>query len=196
MTRRALLLLPALVSTLMAVGVGEASAATLFTTAAHTTRVTAGATKTITETGSPFRLTRSGATIDTCTHAQAHTVQNRNDDVLVADTIVAAAFAPCNSPFTGNFSTPWKITVSGTGTTSGGFTRWNAAIDNVSFNFLGGTYTGNLTTGVTVTQPTATGAPICIHLNAAGSVSGPLTGDLRFHSTLCYSGAAALYSLT
>jgi hypothetical protein len=195
MPRRALLLLPALASTVLAVAVSEASAATLFTTAAHTTRVTVGATKTMTTTRD-LTLTSGATTIMKCTHLTAHTRQDRNDDALILDTVHAGSFGPCNSPITGNYSPPWKITISGTSTTSGGFTRWNAAIHDFSFSLLGGTYTGNLTTGVTVTQPTLTGAPICIHLNAAGSVSGPLTGDMRFDSTLCYTGTAAAYSLT
>ena len=192
---RAFLLTPALAAATLAISASGASAATLFTSAAHTTRVTVGATASATLT-TPLTITSGAVGFITCTHSTLHLSVSQNTDAAVVGTVVAASLSPCTSPITANVVTPWKLTITGTSTMVGAFTRWNAAIDNVSFNLLGGLYTGNLTTGVTATQPTAAGAPICIHMAVAGSVSGPLLGDGRFDGTYCLSGSSAAFSLT
>ena len=196
MGMRVPLLVPALAAAALGLGASGASAATVYTSATHTTRVAVSSSQTLTTSvGRSISLTSGGLKINECTHTVTHTTTSQNSGT-VRWTVVASGFAPCNSPMTGNHATPWSLTVTGTGTASGGFTRWSAAIDGVSFNLLGGTYTGSLTTGVTVTQPTAAGAPICLHLNTAGSVAGPLTGDGRLNGTQCFTGTAASYSLT
>ena len=192
---RALLFVPALAAAVLGIGASGASAATLFTTASHTTRVATGATAVATST-TPIPLTSGATRINTCTHSTLHLTLNQNGPSTVIGNIVAGSFSPCVSPVTGNFATPWRLTVSGAGTMTGGFNSWTTAVDNVSFNLLGGTYTGNLTTGITATQPTAAGAPVCLHMNSAGSVAGPLTGDGRIDGTYCLSGTAAAFSLT
>lgn len=192
---RSLLFIPALAAAALAIGASGASAATLFTTTAHTTRVTVGATATATST-TPIVLTSGATKINTCTHSTLHLVLVQNNDVEVVGNVVAGSFTPCLNPVTGNFTTPWGLTVSGTGTMDGAFTRWNARVNNVSFNLLGGTYTGNLTTGITVTQPTVATSPLCLHAANAGFVTGPLTGDGRIDGTYCFSGTAASFSLT
>ena len=191
---RAILLAPALAAMLLAVGASGASAATLFTSAAHTTRVAVGATASATLTA-PLVWTSGATAINRCTHSTLHLTVAQNNDTAVVGNIVAGSFSPCNSPLTGNFATPWKLTITGTSTMVGAFTRWNAAIDNISYNQLGGTYSGNLTTGVTATQPTTAAAPICIHLATAGSVSGPL-GSFNLDGSYCLSGTSTAFSLT
>jgi hypothetical protein len=189
---RALLFTPVLAAAALGIGAGGASAATLFTTTAHSARVTVGATATATST-TPIPLTSGATRINTCTHSQLNlTLTANNDTAGVQANVTGGSFSPCNSPVTGNFATPWKLTISGTATISGGFSRYAAAVDNVSFNLLGGVYAGNLTTGITATQPTAAAAPLCLHMNAAGSVSGPLTGDGRIDGTYCLTNTFSL----
>ena len=188
---RALLLAAAV----LAVDASGASAATLFTTAAHTTRVTVGTTAPAT-LANGLVITSASTPIYTCLHSTLHLTVAQNNDAPLVGSVVGGSLSPCNVPMTGNFATPWRLTIAGTSTMVGGFTRWNAAIDNVSFNILSGTHSGNLTTGVTATQPTAAAAPICISLVAAGAVAGPLTGDGRFDATYCLSGTSAAFSLT
>ena len=195
MRLRVPLLIPALAAAVLGIGASGASAATLFTTAAHTTRVAIGDTAGATSTSSYF-VHAGPARINSCTHRSVHLVLDENGSSRVKETVIADNTTPCVSPMTSNTSPAWSLTITGTGTASGGFTRWSAAIDGVSFNLLGGTYTGNITTGVTVTQPTAAGSPICLHMNTAASVAGPLTGDGRLTGTFCLTGAAAAYSLT
>ena len=141
-------------------------------------------------------MTSTTTVINRCTHSSLHLTVAQNNDMAVVGNIVASSFTSCLSPLAGNFTTPWRLTVTGTGTTSGASTSWNAAIDNFSYTYLGGTYAGNLTTGVAATQPTAAAAPICLHLASAGSISGPLTGDGRFDGSYCLSGTSAAFSLT
>jgi hypothetical protein len=187
---RALLLTPALAAAALGIGATTASAApTLFTTAAHTTRVTVGATATATAT-SPMVLTSGATTFMSCNHSTLHLrVTANNDTQGLTAAVHAGSFSPCNSPITGNF--PWQLHVSSNGSFSNDFFRWNAVMTNVSFNLLGGTYTGNLTTGVTVTQPTAT-SPLCLHLDRAASVSGPATGAGRLDITYCLTNGFSL----
>ena len=196
MRLRAFLLVPALAAAVLAVGASGASGATLFTSAAHTTRVTVGATATATLTSPVLDWTFASVRFNACTHSTLHFSLAQNNHTAVVANVVSGAFGPCVSPITGNFATPWKLTVTGTGTMVGAFTRWSAAIDSFSFNQLGGSYSGNLTTGVTATQPTTAAAPICIHLANAAGFSGPLTGDGRIDASYCFSGTSAAFSLT
>jgi hypothetical protein len=191
---RALLFIPALAAAALGIGATGASAApTLFTSTAHTSRVPVGATATATAT-TPILLTSGSTTINTCTHSTLHLrVTANNDTQGVTGTIYAGFLSPCNSPITGNF--PWHLSVSSNGAFSNDFFRWDGAVTGFSFNLLGGVYTGNLTTGITVTQPTAA-SPLCLHLNKARSVAGPLVGDGRIDGTYCLVGSASGFSLT
>ena len=195
MPPRAAAVLSLLAAAVLAVGTGHASAATLFTTTGHTTRVPVGATASATAT-SPLDWTSGTAVINKCTHSSLHLVFSENSDATVVGTVVGGSFTPCVSAGSGNFGTPWRLTVSGSGTMSATNTVWGATIDSVSFNLLGGTYSGNLTTGVTAIQPTVATSPICIRLANAGSLSGPLFGDARLDGQYCLSGSAAAFSLT
>ena len=196
---RALLLVPALVTAVLAIGASGASAATLFTNAGHATRVTVGATASATST-TPLLLTSGATRMNTCTHSSLQLVISQNNDTAVVGTVVGGTFNPCGATMTGAFFMPWRLTMTGAGVMSGGFTRWSAAINNVSFTVFGGLYTGNVTTGITATQPTTPStigaSPICVHMTAAGSVSGPLTGDGRLDGSFCLSGTSAAFSLT
>ena len=70
-----------------------------------------------------------------------------------------------------------------------------ASVDGVSVNFANGNYTGNLTTGISASQPTKAGAPLTLTLTKAGTLTGPLTSDGLVTATYKFTGAAAKYSL-
>jgi hypothetical protein len=174
-------------------GVQAASAATLFTTPAHTTRVTVGSTFSTTETD--LQITSGSTTIETCTHGVLdHTVvQNNHAAVLFA--VTGGSASGC-TPVVLTMTLPWTVSVSGTGTVIGTNTCWHGSISAVRFDMFGGLYTGNLTSGVTSCQPTATGSPISLKLDTAGTVTGPLTGAGKLSTFVDFLGAAASYSWT
>lgn len=193
---RALLVMPVLVATAaLGFGVSGASAATLFTTGAHTTEVAVGATSSATNT-SPVVLTSATSQINTCHTSTLNTQVEQNSGGRVVLGITSGTFAGC-APLaaTGVFSTPWKLTVTGSPTTSGGVTSWAAAVHSVGFVLGGGNYSGNLTTGVTARQ-TGAGGAVCLNLADAGQLSGPLTSNGRIDTNYCFEGSASTYSLT
>jgi hypothetical protein len=198
MRNRALLFIPVLAAAVLGIGASGASAATLFTNTAHTTRVSVGTTATATSEGNIDRT--SGATLlNRCPHSSLHLVVEENSDTRVSIGVVASTFSACTGigAVTGVHTPPWTLTITGTGTMIGGSTAYAATVHRVTFNIVGGLYAGNLETGVTATQPTAATSPICVDLNAAGTVSGPLTGDGRIDGKYCLtSGAASAFSLT
>ena len=66
----------------------------------------------------------------------------------------------------------------------------------MSIDLAGGNYQGNFPTGLTATQPTAAGAPICLHFNGAGTLVGPLTSNGRLDGSYCFEGTAANWTMT
>jgi hypothetical protein len=206
---RALLFMPVLAAAVLGVGASGASAATLFTTTAHTTRVTVGAKASAASTGN-IRLTSgtTGSTVENCTSSTLSLTLTQNNDTKVIGQIDSGAganvFAGCSmfptvTPTFSGTSQPWTLTVSGTGTVSGTRTQWTAHVDTVSVDFGNGNYRGNLgiSGSIFAYQPTAAAAPICLEFNSSGSLIGPLTGDGRVDGTYCFEGAAASqYSLT
>ena len=194
---RTLLLVPVLAAAALGtVGAGGASAATLFTSTAHTTRVTVGATAVATSVA-PFDLTSGGTLILRCPHSTLHLVLAENSDNRVDLSVTGSAIFGCVGlgAVTGTHVPPWTLTITGTGTMVGGFMSYAATMHRFAFDILGGQYAGNLE-GVTVTQPTVATSPICVDLNNAGSVAGPLVGDGRIDGKYCLTGAAAGFSLT
>jgi hypothetical protein len=195
---RALLFLSALAATaLLGIGAGSASAATLFTTTAHTARVTVGAIAV--GTGTNVDLTSGTAVINHCAHSSLNLLLDQNNDTAVVGTVTAGSFNGCNNPVTptflnGGVTANWVLTVSGNSSLINDQNCWNASVDRVTFDLLGGQYAGNLT-GVTACQPTS-GSPLTLRLPSAGSVAGPLTGNGRIDGSYVFTGAAAAYSLT
>ena len=194
---RALLFIPALAAAALAIGASGASAATLFTSTAHTTRVAVGTTAVATSVGN-IDLTSGGALLNRCPHSVLHLVLAENSDTRVNVSVTGSAFFACSGlgAVTGTHVPPWQLTITGNGTMVGGFTAYAATAHRVTFDILGGRYSGNLETGLTITQPTVATSPICVDVNNAGSVSGPLTGDGRIDGKYCLSGTAAGFSLT
>jgi hypothetical protein len=207
---RALLFMPVLAAAVLGVGAGSASAATLWTTPAHTSRVAVGQLASV-AAFTNVRLTSgtSGSTVENCDQSTLSLNLVQNNDAAVIGAIGGGSFTGC-APFatvTPTFSdpsgtsTPWTLTVTGNSTTSGTRTQWRATVDSVNVDFGGGNYRGTLghASGgnITAWQPTATGAPICLEFNSSGSLIGPLTGDGRIDATYCFEGSkASQFSLT
>jgi hypothetical protein len=200
MRLRMLPLIPVLATLAFGLVANAASAATLFTTTAHTTRVSLGTAASISTTS--WRLTSgtSGSTTQTCGASTLNLAVAQNNDNKIIGVVSGASFTTCapfstlTPTFTGTSST-WTFTVSGTGTVSGSRTQWPAALHNFSYDFGNGNYRGNFA-NLTAWQPTASPSPICIEFASAGSIVGPLTGDGRVDSTYCFEGGAAAWSLT
>jgi hypothetical protein len=192
---------PLLVASALGMTAGTASGATLFTTGAHTARVTVGATAGLTtSTIARFTSGTSGSTFNTCASSTLGLTLVQNNDTKVILTTTGGTFSGCVpfTPVTPTFSgtsTPWTLTVSGTGTVSGTRTQWGATLDSVSLDYGNGNYRGNYS-GLTAFQPSATASPICVAFVAAGSLIGPITGDGRLDTTYCFEGGAAAWSLT
>ena len=149
-----------------AMSAGGASAATLFTGADHLHRVLTDTTINATSAG-PFILTAAPGTLaNSCLHSTLHLKVSENDmEAGVGLTVLGGTFSNCNRGTTGTFD--WKITITGTGTVMGPSTAYRATVDALSLDVAElGLFRGNLTTGVTATQPTVGTAPVCIHLAA------------------------------
>jgi hypothetical protein len=195
---RALLFMSTLaVTAMLGVGVGGASAATLFTSGAHTTRVTVGATADAVAT-QPIVLTSGTTPINVCNNGTLHLVLDQNNDVNgVVATVTAGSVTNCSpAPATVTFATAWRLSIPGASTTVAPNLRWAATVANVAFDLAGGLYTGTLTTGVTAVQPEATNVPLCLEVADAGELAGPLTSNGRIDTKFCFEGAATNWSLT
>jgi len=185
----------------LALGAGSATAATLYNNAAHFTPVSVGATGSLALT-SPYTwtqvITTTGntplhAALNTCTQSTLKVRVGRNDGT-VSGTVVTSAFGGC-TPFALVPTLPWTLVVQGAGTSAPPISHWNAALDNFKFVLGGATYSGNITTGVTATEPTTGTAPVCIAFKDALSFSGQLWQNVPTDGTYCFEGAAATWSL-
>lgn len=175
---------------------GGASAATLFVTPSHIQRVPVGTTGNLTSTRSLDLTTDAGEVANSCGHSNLGLSVSENTDTRVSLTVTSTSFSLC-SPFsmTGTTSPPWKITVTGTATFSAGTAIWTATAHNVRLDLPSvGSLSGNLETGLTVTQPVPATAPICVNLASARALGGALvsTWDGRY----CATGASAFWSMT
>jgi len=176
-------------------GVGSSMAATLYTTAAHTTAVPVGTTAV--GTSGVVSLYSGKTKVNSCKKSSLDLKLTQNSGGTVAAQITSGTFTSCSLATTVT-GTPWSpgLVVSGSGVASGTKTVWsNTSVGGVSVEFAGGTYTGNLTTNITASQPTGKGAPLSLVLKKSGSLSGPLTNDGVVTATYKFTGAAAKYSL-
>jgi hypothetical protein len=174
-------------------GVGSSMAATLYTTAAHTTVVPVGTTAV--GTSGVVSLYSGSTKVNSCKKSSLDLTLNTNSGGTVAASITGGTFTSCSLATTVN--APWSpgLQVTGSGVVKGANTVFSATVDGVSVNFAGGTYTGNLTTNIDAQQSTKKGAPLTLVLKKTGSLSGPLTSDGVVTATYKFTGAAAKYSL-
>jgi hypothetical protein len=192
---RALLTLSALIA--CGVGACNSSAATLFTTTAHTARVTIGATAVA--TGTNIDLTSGTALINHCAHSALNMTLAQNNDTTVVGTFAGGSFNGCNNPITPTFvqngaPTAWVLTISGTSTLINDQRCWQTQLHDVTWDLLGGLYSGTLS-GMTSCQPTS-GSPLTIKLLSSGTISGPLIGNGRYDGSYIFTSTASAWSLT
>jgi hypothetical protein len=202
---RTLLVLTVLATTAASASAGGAGAATLFTTHVHAARVSVGATASFASTGN-VRLTSgtSGSTVENCASSTLNLTVRQNNDTKVILAVTGASFTTCSpfptvTPTFSGTSSPWTVTISGTGTASGVFRNWNAGLDSVSLDFGNGNYRGSVS-GVNAYQIQPDGTPwdqpVCLLLESSGAVIGPITGDGRIDTNYCLEGGAVAWSLT
>jgi hypothetical protein len=188
MRLRALLFLTSILA--MGAVATNASAVTLFTSTAHTTRVALGSTLTATQQGT-LDLTVGGSVVNRCTHSTLHLDVRENGDERVALTVTSGSFPGClPNPVTPTFD--WTLTVTGNPVVVGPSTAWPATADNVAFDLVGvpGAFTANLE-NLTVTQPTIGTSPLCLDLDNAGPFSGPIAGG-RIDGKYCFTTGVSL----
>jgi hypothetical protein len=173
---RALLFLPALATAALGIGASSASAATLWTTNAHSARVTVGSTATADVIGNLDLTLPTGTVANRCTGGDLGVTVEENSDVRVSLNVTSGFFTGCTAGVLPTF--PWTLTVTGNGTVVAPNIRWAAIVDHVAFDIAGfpGVFSGNLTTGVTAGQPTSGTTPITLNLADAGSASNPNVG--------------------
>jgi hypothetical protein len=149
--------------------------------------VTVPAHASATATAPGIRLTSGTATVNNCTGSTLTLDLITNATPNVVATVTAGSFSGCQFPTT--FTGSWTLDI------FGGTSPYAATATNVTFDFLNGEYSGgNITTGIGVTKSGA--GPLCIDLNAAGSVSGPLTSAGKIDGQYCLEGTAANWDLT
>jgi len=193
MRTRAIMLALAVAAALGA-GAGGASAATLFTTSAHSATVATGSAFSATAT-SPWTLTSATSLLNFCSSSSLAGTVTTNSGGTVAGNISSGSLSGC-APliWAPTFSTAWTLVVSGSSTTAAGFTTWNATLLNLRFDLNNGPYSGSLLNGVTARQAHTSG-PICLRFADSGTITGPLTGNGRIDTNYCFSGASANWSL-
>lgn len=151
----------------------SASAATLYTTAAHTTPVAVGTTfgaKLV--SGTSYTVYNSvGAVVNICNPTYVLQVAQNSGGVFRAN--VTGRSLGC---FVQNWGVlpGGALQISGSSTTVGTNKSWAATNLTGSVNVSGTTYTENFSgAGVSAQQPIAGGAPVSIVLNHAGTFSAP-----------------------
>jgi len=171
----------------------SASAATLFTTSAHTTTVSVGAAASATAT-SPLVLTSATSVLNTCTSSTLNMTVDQNSGGTVSALITSGSYAVC-APFSMSFTGTSKKIITGSPITVAGMTFWTqVTVKHWALDLFNQNYTGDIVSGVTVSQPHASG-PMCIRFSDAGTVSGPLTGNGRLDGNYCFTGASSGWSL-
>jgi len=177
------------------------SPTTLYTTPAHTTRVTPGAAGSLTwQTTSTLNNAVAAVCPDTILTFQL----TQNTGSGVAGTITGGALN-C-MPFTYQGTYPWSVTIGVTRQVVGSnLVFFSALVDDLAYDYGSirhgvGTLqaAGSPTaTGVTATQPAATapftaGAPLCLEMDHAAAISDSLYGpSLLVDGQACFSGATS-----
>lgn len=171
---------------------GPASAATLYTDGTHTTPVAVSTTASASLLSSS--ITFSGP-IDNESPASTLTLSlTQNSGGVIGADITDGTF-PNGNPLSvvGNFDKPWQLVISGSSSTN----VWtSASINNVNVTFGGiDTFTGNLTSGVSATQPSS--GPPTVSLVNAGTLTGspPIGGSGTVTGEYELAGTAASFSI-
>jgi hypothetical protein len=177
------------------IGAASSMAATLYTTKAHTTPVAVGTTA-VGKSG-VVSLFSGKTKVNSCKSSSLNLKVTTNSGGTVAAQITGGTFTNCSLATTVT-GTPWSpgLQVTGSGVVTGTKTVFSStSVSGVNVQFAGGTYTGNLTTNITASEPTGAGAPLSLVLKKSGTLTGPLTSDGVVTATYKLTAAAAKYSL-
>jgi hypothetical protein len=210
---RKITLLVAALALAAGIGASSASAATLYTSAAHSTPVAVGSTFTATtseavESGYDAVLYLGGGTWYACkTHSYSFKVTQNSGGVFKAQ-VTANNFPPSGCTGTGGpiqgFSTG-TLQVNGTSVANGSNTAWlGSTLNGVEWTWSswpGVVATGNFTSatgsppanGMFTQQPTIAKAPVSVVLKHAGSWTG-IGPAGQFSATYTLTGTAASWS--
>jgi hypothetical protein len=153
---------------------GSASAATLYTNAAHTTPVTVGTTITAaTPAGTWYTIYSAGNFFDACQSSYQLQVAQNSGGVFKAN--VGIRTLNCLASRFKAYSNIGSLQVSGSSTTIGSAKVWAATtLTGQLSGPVGSQFPENYAgAGVSAQQPTAGGTPVSIVLNNASSISGP-----------------------
>ncbi len=194
MSRRTPLLAPVLLAAALGICTSSAAAATLFTSNAHTTRLSVGTTFQAISTGGtvPSSPLMSAPTCTGDATLQLDVVEN--SDTRVSLTVTNGTFAGCDNETTGIFD--WTITITGNGSVSGSNTVYTTTQHDVRFFVAGhGFFTDTDRVG-SADQPTVGTAPICITPPTPGGLLLARIPQAFFDFKYCFIGSAAGWSLT
>jgi hypothetical protein len=203
--RRTITLL-ATTAALAAAITGSASAATLYTTSAHTTPVAVGTQFTILSTNyanyaAPYGL------IAVCGGSQLYFTVAQNSGGVFKASVTGGALTSCSNGW-GSVPAGGTLQISGSAITVGTRKAWLATTLTGSQTMSGSpshTYAANFTSatgnppvnGIWTEQPTTGGTPLSIMLNNAPSLTSP--GQLTMNVSATYNpytpAAAQAYSL-
>jgi hypothetical protein len=173
---------------------GSASAATLYTNAAHTTPVAVGTTLTAaTPAGTYYTINySSGGFVDACQSSYQLQVAQNSGGVFKAN--VGIRTLNCLASRFTAYSNIGSLQVSGSSTTVGSAKVWAATtLTGQLAGGFGSQYPENFSgAGVSAQQPTAGGTPVSIVLNNASSINGPNLAGGKATATFNVAGSYSL----
>jgi hypothetical protein len=186
--RRTITLLAATAA--LAAGItGSASAATLYTTSAHTTPVAVGTSFSAVSNGT-YYIYYGPSLVDFCLPSYTFQVAQNSGGIFKANII---ARKPNCGIYNWGAILTGALTISGSSTTVGSNKAWASTSLTGALALSGHTYTENFTgAGVSAQQPTTGGSPVSIVLNNAGTmttpgVTGTYTGTGSYNLGASYS---------
>jgi hypothetical protein len=190
--RRTITLLAA--TFVVAVGIaGSASAATLYTNAAHTTPVAVGTTLTASHPSGVFYYMyyASGGTLfDACADNALIVKVTQNSGGVFKAGNVDRILSSCANPWGGTSS--GTLQISGSATTVGSNKSWASTTLSDSSTIGGSIVTENFSgAGVSAQQPTSGGTPLSIVLDHAGTMTAGVQ-NLKASGTYQFNGSYSL----
>jgi hypothetical protein len=169
--------------------------ATLFTTAVHATRVTVGATGRLAGQGL-LGFTSGTSLASTCAASTLTFRLTQNSDASrVQGTVTSGQTLAC-SPFARAPTFPWTVSITGGRQDFAGNVAYpNTTLSNLRYDYGSGFGSGSGTlapatsvtsNGLYAAQPTGAGAPICLVMNRAGTVTDALFGSQNLDGRFCF----------
>jgi hypothetical protein len=190
------------------IGASSASAATLYTTSAHTTAVPVGTTITATiPAGKEWTLSlEGGGAVEVCFGGTLALKVTQNSAGVVKAEVTGGTFAPnCVGLAQMSASAGGELQISGSSVANGSNSAWlGSTLKGVHWALTGiGSWTGNFTSatgsppakGVFSQQPTTAKAPVSVVLANAKKLDGTPWSNPEVSATYTFTGTAAAYSL-